>query len=266
MLRAGLAGALMAVAGVPPEGRAASPAQDPYAGLPPPSDPDFARAVLERVDDQYRGRKSHARLSMKVHTAHYDRSLVMEAWSLGKDYSLVRILEPKKERGNATLKAGDDLFTYLAKSGRTIKITGGMMGASWMGSHFTNDDLVRESRLSEDFDIANGGLRLFEGQRVHLFRLTAKPDAAVVWQFIDVMVREQDLQPVVEIFYDEDAQEVRRMWFSDYRTLGGRTLPTVIVMRPTDKPEEYTRVEYLDLDFSPDIDASFFSLARLRTL
>ncbi len=263
------AGSAAGVSWMLPSAVAAAPppaAQDPFADLPPPGDPNFPRAVLRRVDDLYRGQKSHARLSMAVHTAHYDRHLTLEAWSYGTEYALVRVLEPKKERGNATLKAGRDLFTYLSRSGRTIKITGGMMGASWMGSHLTNDDLVRENRLSEDFEIRNGGVRLYEGRRVYLFRLTAREDAAVVWGFIDVMVREDDLQPVAEIFYDEDARKVRTMFFTDIETLAGRRLPTVLSVHPTDHPEAYTRVEYLDLDFDPPIDPSFFTLSRLRTL
>ena len=109
-----------------------------------PGTPEFARALLQKVDDMYRGEQSHGVMEMEVKTRHWTRSMSLESWSKGKEYSLVRILEPKKDRGTATLKDRHDLFTYLNNTGRTVKISGAMMGGSWMGSHFTNDDLVRE--------------------------------------------------------------------------------------------------------------------------
>src|SRR4051812_30388139 len=98
------------------------------AGSPPaPGSPEFPRYVMEKMDDLYRGQKSHGVLEMTVQTKHWSRSITLESWSLGKDFSLVRILEPKKEQGTSTLKARQDLFTYLSNTGRTIKITSGMM-------------------------------------------------------------------------------------------------------------------------------------------
>ncbi len=94
---------------------------------------------------------------------------------------IARILEPKKERGSATLKAGNELFTYLSKTGRTIKISGTMMGASWMGSHFTNDDLVRETRLSDDYTAVQLAAEPRDGEAVHRFELRprARPPGGV---------------------------------------------------------------------------------------
>lgn len=114
-------------------------------GEPPHDSDEFPVYVMNKIDDQYRGGMSHGTMTMKVKTKHWTREMTLESWTLGKSYSLMRILKPKKEKGSATLKAKNDLFTYLSKTGRTIKITSGMMGGSWMGSHFTNDDLVRHT-------------------------------------------------------------------------------------------------------------------------
>ncbi len=135
-----------------------------------------AREIVDRVDRLLRGETSHGVASMEVVT---QRTLEMEIWSLGTEYALIRILAPKKEEGTATLKAGDQIWNYLPKVDRTIKIPPSLMLGSWMGSHFTNDDLVKESRMIEDYDIAIG----FEGDRdgveVWEFVLTPKPEAAV---------------------------------------------------------------------------------------
>ncbi|MBI4703378.1 MAG: outer membrane lipoprotein-sorting protein [Deltaproteobacteria bacterium] len=111
------------------------------AGAPDPGSPEFPAYVMRKIDDQYRGERSHGIMKMELKTRDWERTMTAEAWSLGRDYSLVRILEPLKEKGTATLKARSDLFTFLNKTGRTIKITSGMMGGSWMGCHFTNDSI-----------------------------------------------------------------------------------------------------------------------------
>jgi hypothetical protein len=161
--------------------------------VPDPESAEFATYIMNKIDDQYRGEKSHGVMEMTVQTKHWKRSIKMESWSLGKDYSLMRILKPRKEKGNATLKAKGDLFTYLSKTSRTIKIASGMMGGSWMGSHFTNDDLIRHTRLSEDYKIE----MTFKGeeneQAVYRFTLTPNPNAPVVWGKLDITVRQSDL-------------------------------------------------------------------------
>ncbi len=241
-----------------------------WAGLPPGApdsdSPGFARWVMEYTDDLYRGEQSHGVLEMQVKTKHWTRTMVMESWSYGKDYSLMRILAPKKEAGNSTLKSKDALFMYLQKTGRTIKITGGMMGASWMGSHFTNDDLVKESRLSEDFSIKTSFRGSEGGTKVWRFTLTPGRKAAVVWGKIDVTVRQDDLQPVSQVFYDEDGKKVRVLEFAEYREISGKLMPTVMTMRPLDGSGEFTRITWKKVDFSVKLGEGFFTLQRLKSL
>jgi len=238
------------------------------AAEPPPSpdSPGFALYVMTRVDDLYRGVKSHGIMEMEVKTRHWSRTLELESWSLGTEYSLVRILAPKKEAGTATLKAKADLFTYLSKTGRTVKITSGMMGGSWMGSHFTNDDLVQTSRLSHDFVIAKTFDGDLAGVPVYTFTLTAKPDAAIVWGKIDVTVRKADLEPLTELFYDESGHQVRKMEFSDYRDVGGIVRPANMILTPLDGSGEYTRITWKKIEHDVSLDPGFFTLLKLKSM
>lgn len=238
------------------------------AAPPSPSDPDFATYLLNRVDDLHRGRSSHAMMSMQVKTDRWERSMSMEAWSLGEDYSLVRILEPKKERGTATLKANDDLFTYLSKTGRTIKISGASMGGSWMGSHFTNDDLMKDSRLVDDFTYSVKDGPTIDGEATWALVLIPKPKAVVVWGRVDVMVRKSDLLAAGELFYDEDLKPVRKMEFIDYQQIGGYDVPMRMRMSPLDDDHkgEYTEVSYQKLEFDVGLDPAFFSVSQLKAL
>lgn len=225
-----------------------------------------AKQILDRVDDMWRGKSSHAVLSMKVATANYTRAISLEGWSKGKDMSLVRVTSPLKEKGTATLKSGSTIYTYLPKTDKTIRLTSGMMSGSWMGSHLTNDDLVKESRMTEDFD----SVVTFEGKRDGAyamdFTLTPKPDAAVVWGKITMTlhVEGDDYLPVTEVFYDEEMKPSRTMVFKDIKTFAGRRLPAIMRVTPEDKPGEFTELVYESLDLDVEIDDSFFSISRLR--
>lgn len=223
-----------------------------------------ANDILNEIDDLWRGQSSHAVADMTVHTARYTRTLEMEIWSRGKDDTLVRILAPLKEKDSATLKSGASIYTYLPKIDRTIRLTSGMMSGSWMGSHFTNDDLVKESRMVDDYDadITYEGQR--DGREVLEFTLIPKPDAAVVWGKITLLAQKEPLIPIEEIYYDEDMQVARTMSFSGVKELGGQPRPALMRLTPEDKPAEYTEIHYSELELNIPVDEGFFSLSRLK--
>lgn len=224
-----------------------------------------AREIVDCVDRIMRGESSRGTASMEVLTRNWSRTFEMQVWSLGTEYSLVRILSPRKDAGTATLKAGNEIWNYLPRVDRTIKIPSSLMGAAWMGSHFTNDDWVKESRLIEDYDIETA----YEGERAGVevweFELTPRPEAAVVWGRIEYRVRKADMMPVYARYYDEEGELVRTLTFDDYREMGGRVVPARMRMEPVDEPGEYTEVRYADLEFDIDVDREFFSLRRLRS-
>ena len=223
-----------------------------------------AQEIVDRVDRLLRGESSIGAITMEISTANWQRTLSMQIWSRGTENALVRIKKPEKEAGTATLKVGNNIWHYLPKVNRTIKIPTSMMMASWMGSHFTNDDLVKDSRLIHDYFITIS----FEGERdgaqVYEFTLTPRPEAAVVWGKIVLEVRQSDLMPTWQRFYDEEGKLVRELILSDYKRMGGRLVPTRMVMRPLDKPGEQTMITYDDLTFDVTISDDTFSLRNLE--
>jgi len=231
-----------------------------FAGM----DDQRARDIVDQVDRLLRGKSSVGTVTMQISTANWQRTLSMQIWSLGTENALIRIVKPEKEAGTATLKVANNIWHYLPKVNRTIKIPTSMMMASWMGSHFTNDDLVKESLLSRDYFITIS----FEGERngvaVYEFTLTPKPDAAVVWGKVVLAVRQADLMPAWQQFYDEGGKLVREMVSSDYKVMGGRLVPTRTVVRPADKPGEQTMITYDDLTFDVAISEDTFSLRNLE--
>jgi outer membrane lipoprotein-sorting protein len=227
----------------------------------PPMD---AATLMRRMDELYRGDSSKARMTMTVKTRHYERTMSLLAWSEGKDKSLVRILAPKKDAGIATLRVDRNIWNYLPKINRVTKVPPSMMMGSWMGSHFTNDDLVKESSFEDDYT----STITFQGQRDGhvLYEVTSipRPDAPVVWGKVVSEIDQRTLLPLKTSYFDEDGKEERVMRFDAPRTFDKRLLPSRLVMVPTDKPEESTTISYEELSFNVALAPDLFSLRSLR--
>ena len=228
--------------------------------LPAPALSLDLAALVRDVEQQYHGTSSHALSTMQVSTANWQRTLDMEAWSLERDYFLVRILEPAKERGVATLKRDREVWNYLPKVDRTIKVPPSMMGGSWMGSHITNDDLVKASHVDEDYTFR----LLEEGADFWLIECLPRPEAAVVWGKIIYRLRKQPRVPEQIDYYDEEQQRVREIRFDDVRQVGDRTVPLKLTVTPLDKPGERTILHYRDLSFGIPLNQGFFNLRSLQ--
>jgi len=219
-------------------------------------------ALLTRSDDLYRGKSSHAVLEMQVKTSRYERTMKMESWAQGEEKTLIRILEPAKDAGVSTLKVGDNLWNYLPKVDRTMKVPAGMMSGSWMGSHFSNDDLVQESRLSDDYTFQIQ--QRPDGQNGQwVIDLVPKPDAPVVWGKVTHTLGADEM-PRETRYFDEKGELVRTMTFEEIGDVGGRTVPKVMRLVPADESGEFTLIRYVQLDFDAEVPDSTFSLQALK--
>ena len=232
--------------------------------LPAGTDEAKARALLDRTDDMHRGTSSHGTVTMHVKTARYDRTLTMEIWSRGEDASLVVIRAPAKEAGTATLMVDEDIWNYLPKVDRTMKVPASMRSGAWMGSHFTNDDLVKESRMADDYTFAITSRPDANPEKHWVIECIPKPDAAVVWGKVIVKIRGSDELPAEVTYWDEKGVLKRTMTFDDVRTMGGRTLPARVRLVPSDKPDEFTEATYDGLEFDVAMPDSTFTLQALK--
>lgn len=221
--------------------------------------------LLSATDDASRGAQSTAVMTMSVKTARYERSMKMKAWSSGTERSLIRILEPPKDAGVSTLKVEDNLWNYLPKVDRTMKVPAGMMSSAWMGSHLSNDDLVRENRLSEDFTYVVQQRPDNKGQGNWVIACTPTEDAAVVWGKVVVEVEPRKVPVKVE-YYDEKGVLVRTMSYSDVQEIDGRLSPMTMTLLPHDKEGEYTKISFDELDYSTVLPVEMFSLQSLKKL
>ena len=224
----------------------------------PPPDVD---AVLRRLDDLYRSKSSIARMDIVVTGPRSTRSMRLSAWTRGEDEALIVVEAPPREEGTTTLRVGPNLWNYLPRIARTIRVPPSMMLGSWMGTDFTNDDLVKESSMHEDF--ASRLDRRSEAPSGWWIRLDVKAGVVGRWARIDILVSDDGL-PIEERHFDRKGRLARVMTFDEIRTLGGRRLPAHLMLTPADTPGQRTELRYLEVQFDVPIPDDTFSLSRLE--
>ena len=220
--------------------------------------------ILDGVDDLYRSNASHGIITLSVTTVNWQRTLTLEQWSKDEDKSLFKILKPKKEKGLATLRVDKNVWNYMPKVKRVVKIPSSMMSSSWMGSHFTNDDLVKQSRMAEDytFSITYEGMK--DGEEVIEITCLPNKEAAVVWGKVEVVVYADDHIPLRMIYYDEDLLLSRTIEFTNIQKMDGKMIPVLMSIIPADEPGESTTIKWEEIKFNIAIDDEFFSLGKLQ--
>ena len=222
-----------------------------------------AKEILDKIDDLWRGNSSISIITMTVKKESFKRTLTLKSYTKGKDLSLIIIKKPLKEAGISTLKVKNNIYNYLPKTGKIIKIPSSMMMGSWMGSDFTNDDLVKESTLFDDYTStlieppgADAGSYYVE--------LKPKQQTASVWGRIVLVVRKSDFIPIREEYYDERGNKMRVLEFKDVKELGGRKMPTVLELTPLNKEGKKTVIRYIKAEFDMKLDPATFTLRNLR--
>lgn len=223
-----------------------------------------AKEIIKRVDDLLRGDSAHSVMEMTIVNPRWERTLKMESWEVGRKKTLVRILYPKKEEGVGSLKLDYQMWNYLPRVERVIKIPPSMMMSSWMGSDFTNDDLVKESSVVEDYTHELEGEVDLGGERAYKVVAIPKENAPVVWGKLVFFVRVDDYVPLRQEYFSERQELVRYLDFRDIKQMGGRTLPTTWEMVPVDKKGKKTIIRLIDIEFNLPIDESVFTLRNLK--
>ncbi len=220
-----------------------------------------ARQVIDEMEQLYRGESSRAVMTMIVETPHYQRVLKMESQSLGRDYAFFRFLSPKKDRGIATLKREQEMWNYFPKINKVIKVPPSMMMGSWMGSDFSNDDLVKETTLIDSYHLS-----LEETDDHYHVTLTPKEQTVTVWGKIEYIISKSPLLPVSEIFFDDKGEKIRRLNFKEPKLFDGKLMPSIMEMVPLKKEGHRTLIIYDELTFDPpDVNIQTFSLRNLKS-
>lgn len=218
--------------------------------------------VISHLDELYRYDSSHAVMTMTVARERGTRELTLESWSRGEDEALIVIRAPSREAGTATLRTPDGLWNYAPRADRLIRIPTGLLSDAWMGSHFTNDDLLRDTSYDEDYT-SELSWATRDGTRYLQVTMTPRPEAPVVYTRVLFQLTPDDWVPVRAEYYDE-GRLMRTMRFEDIRTVQGRRLPMRLVLEPADRPAERTEMRYDQLRFDIPVDADLFTHRGLR--
>lgn len=221
-------------------------------------------SVVKKIDELYRADSSYAEVEMEIVTEHWQRTLRMKTWTQGKTRTFIRILSPPKDSGTATLRIENEMWNYLPRADKVIKVPPSMMMSSWMGSDFTNDDLVKEFTLLDDYTYEYAEV---EDARPGFLYIAFVPREGlpVVWGKIVAAVRKDGYLPVWDRYYDEKGRLMRVINFREVKNLGGRLIPSVMEVVPQDKKGQKTLLRYIEAEFNRNVPDDVFSLRNLRS-
>lgn len=223
-----------------------------------------ASALVKKAEDKLRGNSSHSTLSIQIVRPKWTRTMEVKSWALGSDYALIQILAPARDKGTVFLKRKGEIWNYLPTIERSVKMPPSMMGQSWMGSDFNNDDLVRESSLVTDYTHRLAKDTVLQNLPCKKIVLTPKPEAAVVWGKVILYISTKEFMQLRAEQYDEDGYLVNVMEAFEPKEYDGRLLPSRMRISPADKPGQYTELIYSKLEFDTPLKENFFSLQNMK--
>ncbi len=223
-----------------------------------------AREIVRKANDLMRGTSTYSEISMTIIKPEWSRTIAMKVWAVEPDYSLVYVTEPARDRGSVTLKRKAEVWNWLPSVQRVIKIPPSMMLQSWMGSDFTNDDLVRQSSIVDDYTHSIAGEETIAGHLCWKIALVPKPEAGVVWGKLFMWVSKSGYLELRTDFFDEDGTLVKSFVGSAIKTFDGRSLASHWEMTPVNDPGKKTVLDYRTIKFNMNIDQSFFSEQNMK--
>lgn len=225
---------------------------------------ETAREIVFKANDLMHGSSSTSTAVMTVVKPDWSREMTTKLWMLEPDYAMILITAPAKDKGTVTLKRESEIWNWVPSIERVIKIPPSMMLQPWMGSNFTNDDLVRESSIVEDYTQEIVGEETIDGYTCHKIRLLPKPEAGVVWGKMMMWISKDGYLELRIEYYDEDGGLVKYMTGRNVKEIGGRTLPTLWEMMPVDEEGEKTVLEYKEMAFNVGLSPTYFSQQNMK--
>jgi outer membrane lipoprotein-sorting protein len=225
-----------------------------------------AKEIVKRADEKMRGSTLQAEMIIRTVRPSWTREITLKAWTKGTQYSMILIESPQKDEGIAFLKRQKEVWNWMPVLERTIKLPPSMMSQSWMGTDFSNDDLVKESSVLEDYDHSIIGDTVIGDLSCYRIQMLPKPEAAVVWGKLIVCIDKKDYLELNTLFYDEDGELINIMNAFDVKVMDNRLIPTRFEMIPMDKQNHKTEMIYKKVLYNRPIDNSFFSLEKMKNL
>ncbi|MCP5090056.1 MAG: outer membrane lipoprotein-sorting protein [Gammaproteobacteria bacterium] len=222
-----------------------------------------AAEIVRAAVEHWRGLSSYTEMTMLIHRPDWERSMTMRAWTKGQEQTLVRVVEPKKDRGSGTLTDDNSMWTFSPKVNRVIKVPSSMMGQSWMGSDFSNKDVARADDIIDQYDHTILQCEEIDGVVVYEIESIPHEEAAVVWGKEVLKIRD-DHVVLEHAFFDQDGELVKKLESLEIKEMGGRTIAKRQRMVKTEDPDEWTEISVNDVEYEIELKDSLFTLSNLR--
>lgn len=225
-----------------------------------------AKEYVRKADEKRRGNSSQAIMSVQIIRPNWSRTFSLKTWTKYADYTMVQITAPVKDKGIVYLKRKKEVWNWIPSIERNIKLPPSMMSQSWMGTDFTNDDLVKQASLVDDYEHTLLGEEVIDGRTCYKIQLLPIESAAVVWGKVILWVDKNDYLILRGEYFDEEGMLINTLTASDVKPLGGRLLPSRLEMKPSDKPGNATVLIYESLKFDASISDDFFTSQNMSRL
>lgn len=223
------------------------------------------KEIIRTADEKFNGeRTSTSIMAMTIVRPTWERSIEFKNWTSGREYALTLITAPAKDKGQSFLKRQNEMWNWNPTISRLIKLPPSMMSQGWMGSDYTNDDILKESSVVNDYDHQLVGEELYEGRLCYKIKMVAKEDAAVIWGHQVRWIDKKDFLFMKSELFDEDGYLVRTELGSDIKTMDGRLIPTRIELIPAEDADQKTIIEIKEIEFNAPIQDSFFSQQNMK--
>lgn len=222
------------------------------------------KEIIQKSLDQLNGKSSQGEMEMTIVRPRYTRTMTMKSWSFGNEYFMIYITGPARDKGQVFLKRQTDMWNWIPNISRMIKLPPSMMGQNWMGSDFTNDDLVKMNSLAEDYTHQLINEEKVDGIDCYQIELIPKPNSSVVWGKVNMWISKEEYYQMKGEYYDEDFELINTMEASEITQFDDRKLPAKMVMTPLNKPGNQTIMINKNLKFSTDLNENFFSQQNMK--
>jgi outer membrane lipoprotein-sorting protein len=225
-----------------------------------------ATEIITKADEKVRGKTNHTVIDMEIIRPTWKRSISMKAWGRGLDYSMTYITAPAKEKGQVFMKRKTEMWNWMPTIGRMIKIPASMMSQGWMGSDYTNDDILKESSMIVDYEHKLDKEETIEGFDCYKIQMSPNAEAAVIWSKVYKWVTKDEFIQIKSEYYDEDDDLVKSDFAYEFKKMDGRLIPTRIEIVPADDSGKKTVLYIKEIQFDIDLPESYFSQQNMKRI
>lgn len=225
-----------------------------------------AMQIVKKAEEKVRGKTNHSVLEMQIIRPTWNRTISMKSWSNGLDYSMTFITAPAKDKGQVFMKRETEMWNWMPSIGRMIKIPASMMSQGWMGSDYTNDDILKESSIVRDYNHSIDKEETIDGFTCYKIQMIPKEEAAVIWAKVYKWITKDEFIQIKSEYYDEDDDLVKSDFGYDFKKMDGRLIPSRIEIVPADGEGKKTVILLKEVQFDIELPTTYFSQQNMKRI